>query len=100
MVESPTASSLRKELGYTQSSCIPLPKTTQLSVRLENFSPNKRNIESLLTDRQHRTEMTITQRSPKFQKGENYDLETILYPNEERTLTGHEKKWTDVCLII
>ncbi|KAI3457695.1 hypothetical protein Pfo_014358 [Paulownia fortunei] len=97
LVECPTASPSRKELDNKQSSRLPSPKTTQLSGRLENFSPNKRNVELLLRDAQHRTEMTIMQRSPKLQKGGNCDPETMLYPNEGRTtLTGHErKKWSD-----
>ncbi|KAL8031141.1 hypothetical protein ABFX02_13G006200 [Erythranthe guttata] len=90
-VEPPTASPLRKKLGYKQSSRISSPKTTQLS-----GSANKRNVELLLRDTQHRTEMAITQRSPKLQKAGSSDGETISYPNEGRTaLAGHEKKWSD-----
>lgn len=97
----PAGSPSRKELGNRQPSGVPSPKTIQLSGGLENFSAHKRNLELLLRDTQHRTEMTIMQRTPKLQKGGNYDPETIVYPSEGRTkLTGHEKKkWTDVCLI-
>ncbi|KAK6116318.1 hypothetical protein DH2020_049945 [Rehmannia glutinosa] len=92
-----TASPSRTELDDKLSSGIPSPKITQLSGRLESFSTSKRNVELLLRDAQHRTEMTLMQRSPKLQKGGNCDPETMLYSNEGRTtLTGHErKKWID-----
>ncbi|XP_020555090.1 uncharacterized protein LOC105178718 isoform X2 [Sesamum indicum] len=94
----PTAIPSRKEIGNTQSPIIPSPRTIQLSGRLEKFSGNKRSIELLLRDTQHRTEMAIMQRSPKLQKGGNVDTERQLSPNEGRsTLSGNErKKWTDI----
>ncbi|KAK4437472.1 hypothetical protein Salat_0081100 [Sesamum alatum] len=98
LVEFPTAIPSRKEIENTHSPIIPSPRSIQLSGRQEKFSGNKRNIELLLKDTQHRTEMTIMQRSPKLQKAGNFDPERQLCPIEGRsTLSGNErKKWTDI----
>ncbi|KAL3646150.1 hypothetical protein CASFOL_011330 [Castilleja foliolosa] len=97
MVESSTTSPLKKKLDNEQSG-IHSPKTTQLIGRRERFSASKRNVELLLKDTQHRNEMTLTQRSPKLQKGGNCYSEAILHPNEGGTtlIVQERKQCTDV----
>lgn len=100
-IQFPAGSSFRKEPDDKQLSRIPSPRTTQMNGGLENYSANKRNVELLLIDPQHRTEISIVERSPKLQKSGNSDPEKIVYSIESRTiLNGQEKqKLADVCSI-
>lgn len=97
----PAGSPSRKEHDDKQLPRIPSPKTIQMCGGLENFSANKRNLELLLRDPQHRTEITVAERSPKLQKSGNYDPEKNVFSIDSRTQpTGQEKqKLADVCSI-
>ncbi|KAL8478032.1 hypothetical protein ACS0TY_030074 [Phlomoides rotata] len=97
LVEFPAGSPSKKVLYNKLSTRTSSPKSIHPSGRLEKISANKRNLELLLSDIQHKTETTIMGRSPKLQKGGNYYPESIVHPVEGRTeLTVHEKKkWTD-----
>lgn len=93
----PAGSPSRKELDDKQLSRIPSPKIFQRSGGLENISANKRSLELLLRDPQHRTENTVVERCPKLLKSGNYDSEKIVYSIDSRTKpTGQEQqKLTD-----
>ncbi|KAL3849111.1 hypothetical protein ACJIZ3_010993 [Penstemon smallii] len=99
-VELPAASPSRKERDNEHVSSTPSLKSIQLSGKLEKNSANKRSVELLLRDTQHKAEMTVMQRSLKLQKIGICDPETLLYPNggsKGTTVTGHERKcWTDI----
>lgn len=98
----PAGSPTRKKPDDKQLSGTPSPRTTQINGGLESYSANKRNVELLLRDPQHRIKMSKVQRSPKLQKSGNYVPEKIVSSIKSKTvLNGQEKqKLTDVCSIL